>query len=311
MSTIAVVGEAVADAVAVPGAEPGAVRLEVRPGGSPANTAVALARLGAEVRFFGRLSEGVLGRLLREHLEESGVDLSHAAPDRREATLAIAALDEAGQASYGFYLDGTADWHWSPAELAPVARSPIVHTGSLALLRPPGAAVIVEALRGLRSGTTVSIDPNVRPAIGTAEQYRHGLDEWAGLADILKLSADDLGFTYPDTDFWWLSKRWHAMGCRLVVLTRGGDGAIASLDGQRLEVAAPPTTVADTIGAGDAFTAGLLYRLAESGHGGGRLDRLDAATLLGALELANLVAARTCEVPGANPPWSGQLNRRG
>lgn len=307
MNPIAVVGEAVADAVAVPGSCAGALRLDVRPGGSPANTAVALARLGSPTRFFGRLSQGVLGQLLRTHLEKSMVDLSGTVADGREATLAVAALDDRGQASYDFYVDGTADWHWTASELADAAGCAVLHTGSLALLLPPGAEVIAETLRRARAATTVSIDPNVRPALGSRERYRRGLDEWAGLADILKLSADDIAFTHPDTDFRELCDRWHSRGCRLVVLTRGGDGAVASLDGDRIEVAAPRVDVADTIGAGDAFTAGLLHHLAETGHGGGRLDRLDAATLTDALELASLVAARTCEVPGADPPWRDRL----
>ncbi|ADD40875.1 carbohydrate kinase family protein [Stackebrandtia nassauensis] len=305
--SIAVIGEAVADAVAEPSATDGALRLEVRPGGGPANTAVALARLGSPTRFFGRLSGGVLGQLLRTHLEKSMVDLSGSVTERREATLAIAAIDDSGGAAYDFYIDGTADWQWNEDELAAAATSSVVHTGSLALVLSPGAEAITATLRKARPRATVSIDPNVRPAIASAERYRRGLDAWASLADILKLSQDDLDFTHPDTDARRLCERWHTLGCRLIVITRGAHGAVASLDGEWVKVAARRVHVADTIGAGDAFTAGLLHRLTVRGHHGGRLDRLDLATLTDALELAALVAARCCEVPGADPPWIGQL----
>lgn len=314
MSAIAVIGEAVADAIAVPA--PGAagdrdgtapLHLTVHPGGGPANTAVALARLGSRARFFGRLSSSVLGRLLRGHLEDSRVDLSHAVTDDRPATLAIAALDAHGRAGYDFYTDGTADWAWKPGELDAAGEAAIIHTGSLALVRPPGDEVILEALRRHRSGTTISIDPNVRPAIASPGRYRDGLAAWAGLADVLKLSEDDLALIHPGVPHRELCERWHALGCRLVVITLGERGSVASLDGERIAVPARPIRLADTIGAGDAFTAGLLHHLLAAGFGGGRLDRLDTATLSEALDLAGRVAAATCEVPGADPPWSEQL----
>ncbi|ADD43279.1 carbohydrate kinase family protein [Stackebrandtia nassauensis] len=301
MNTIAVIGEAVADAVAMPDDATGALRLEVRPGGSPANTAVALARLGSPTRFLGRLSKGILGQLLRTHLDKSQVDLSAAVTASQEATLAVAALDDQGRAAYDFYVNGTADWDWSPAELEPIASAAIIHTGSLALVRPPGCDVITDALRAHRHDATISIDPNVRPGIATAKRYRDGLDDWAALADILKLSEDDLAFTHPGADHRELCERWHARGCPLIVITLGERGAMASLDGEPVHVAAQPIRLADTIGAGDAFTAGLLHRLLETGR------RLDIETLTSALELASLVAAHTCEVPGADPPWIDQL----
>ena len=307
METIAVIGEAVADAVARTPDASGALRLDVRPGGSPANTAVGLARLGAPTRYFGRLSQGVLGRTLRAHLETSGVDLSGAVSASQQATLAIAALDERGRAGYDFYVDGTADWQWSAGELAGAGTASTIHTGSLALVRAPGDAVILDCLRGNRDSATISIDPNVRPGFVSPQRYRRGLDEWAGVADILKVSQDDLEHTHPGRDHRELCERWHALGCRLVVVTLGGQGAVASFDGEQVRVGARSIATADTIGAGDAFTAGLLYRLTELGHHGGRLDRLDSTELHGALELAAEVAARTCEVPGADPPWAGQL----
>src|SRR6476661_9798767 len=114
MATVAVVGEVVADAVLPPGGiVDGAAQLTVHPGGGPANTAVALARLGTRARFAGRLSGGALGALCRAKLEASGVDLTTSIVVDNPATLAIARLDADGAASYEFYTDGTADWGWT------------------------------------------------------------------------------------------------------------------------------------------------------------------------------------------------------
>src|SRR6478672_12002227 len=149
--TIAVIGEIVADAVLPPdGVVNGVAHLTVHPGGGPANTAVALARLGTTARFAGRLSGGALGALCRAKLEASGVDLTTSVVVDNPATLAIARLDTNGAASYEFYTEGTADWGWSDESLAPVIDGPYppsgptvaVPTGTLAFAPQPSGAVI-------------------------------------------------------------------------------------------------------------------------------------------------------------------------
>src|SRR3954452_21453356 len=120
---ITVLGECVADAFAEPASGAGELALRVLPGGGPANTAVALARLGTPARFLARLSGDVFGRLFRAHLEASGVDFSHAVSAVEPSTLAVAELDALGQASFSFHAQHTADWQWTAAELAPVSLS--------------------------------------------------------------------------------------------------------------------------------------------------------------------------------------------
>lgn len=307
---VAVLGEAVADAFAErDGARPGELALRVLPGGGPANTAVALARLGTPTRFLGRLSGDVFGRLFRDHLTASGVDLSGAASATEPSTLAVAGLDSTGQATYTFHAEGTADWQWTRAELRAGLPDDVscVHTGSLALAREPGGPRIEELLAGVRRRATVSIDPNVRLHLVPADVYRTALPRWCALADILRLSEDDLMAVRPGMPVEEACDTWHAAGVALVVVTRGADGATASLAGERVRVAAPRVRTADTVGAGDAFTAGLLHLLHARGHLGGRLERLDAATVGEAAEFAARVAALTCAVSGANPPYAHQL----
>ncbi|MEU1514976.1 carbohydrate kinase [Streptomyces sp. NPDC005811] len=313
LGSITVVGECVADAFTDPArSTPGRLALDVLPGGGPANTAVALARLGTPTRFLGRLSDDVFGALFRDHLSASGVDLTDAVTTPEPSTLAIADLDDDGQATYSFFADGAADWQWTADELSTTtpADTVAVHTGSLALIRPPGGSHIEEHLAQAREHATVSIDPNVRPLLVPPAAYRQRLPHWCVLADILRLSEDDLALLLPDATPEQACDTWHAAGVPLVIVTLGGRGALASLHGARISVPAPTVDVVDTIGAGDAFTAGLLHRLTALGHLGGRLDALTPEDTADACAFAARVAALTCSVPGANPPWADSLPTR-
>jgi fructokinase len=158
----------------------------------------------------------------------------------------------------------------------------------------------------VRERAAVSIDPNVRPLLVPPATYRERLPHWCALADILRLSEDDLALLLPGTSPEQACDTWHAAGARLVVITLGERGALASLDGQRVTVPAPPVDVVDTVGVGDSFTAGLLHRIAALGHLGGRLDGLSIADVTDACTFAARVAALTCSVPGANPPRAGE-----
>lgn len=306
---ITVLGECVADAFAEPASTSNELALRVLPGGGPANTAVALARLGTPARFLARLSGDVFGRLFRAHLEASGVDLSSAVQAAEPSTLAVAELDAEGQAAFSFHAQGTADWQWTAEELARVdlSEAACVHTGSLALVQEPGAAVVEDFLAAAAPRATISIDPNVRPLLVRPEVYRARLAHWCGLADVLRLSEDDLELLLPKTPPEQACDIWHAAGARLVVITRGADGALASLDGERMQVPAVSTRVADTVGAGDSFTAGLLHHLGARGLLGGRLTELRLADVAEACLFATQVAALTCSVAGPNPPWQSQL----
>jgi len=236
------------------------------------------------------------------------VDLAGSVPAAEPATLALTALDPAGRATYTFYAEGTADWQWTRAELDPerFAGASCLHTGSLALVREPGGPVIEELLAEMRSRATISIDPNIRPRFEPVAAYRARLPRWTGLADIFRLSDEDFALLHPGGDLERVCDQWHEHGVALVIVTRGPDGAYASLRGTRITVPAPRVVVADTVGAGDAFTAGLLHHLGRTGRLGGRLGELTGPELTAAMEFAVRIAAKTCEVPGADPPWADQ-----
>ncbi|MFF4168254.1 carbohydrate kinase [Streptomyces sp. NPDC001741] len=305
--SITVLGECVAD-IFEDSAQSGPDGLSLRamPGGGPANTAVALARLGTPTRFLGRFSNDTFGTLFRARLGASGVDLTASVNASEPSTLAVADLDGTGQAAYTFYADGAADWQWTDHELAQATNDDAVclHTGSLALVRQPGGSRVEDHLAQAREHATVSIDPNVRPLLVPPPVYRERLPRWCAAADILRLSEEDCGILAPGASFEEACDTWHAAGTPLIVITLGGRGALVSLHGNRAIVPAPPVAIVDTVGAGDSFTAGLLHRLAASGRLGGRIDDLTLEDVIDACTFAAHVAALTCSVSGANPPWA-------
>ena len=299
---IAVCGEAIVDLV-----PSGPTTYEMTPGGSPANTAVAIARLDVPVTMLARLSDDDIGRLLRDHLAHNGVDLSHAVAATEPSALAVVARDADGSASYRFLLDGAPDWQWTDGELGPLPEPDVaLHTGSIALAT---SAAVERFLERSRDSCTISIDPNLRPS--TLEHARNALPHWLQLADIVKASTDDIALLHPGQDAVQVVERWSDLGPAVVVVTAGADGAYAAVAGEVLHVAAEPVQVVDTIGAGDTFSAGLLVGLHRAGLLGGRLSGLTADDLRPALDLALRAAARTCSRAGADPPRADELSGRG
>ncbi len=303
---IGVIGEALID-LEVAEADPG--RPTAHPGGSPMNVAVTLARLETEVSFLGRLSTDPFGRLLRSHLTRSGVDLRWSVGAAEPTSLAIVSLARDGGANYSFHTHGTADWQWTPEELPEVCAFDAVHAGSLALALDPGGPVVERWLARLGESTTVSLDPNVRPALlGDRDSYRRRLERWLPFSDIVKVSDEDLAWTYPEAAPASLAREWIAAGRRLVVVTRGGEGSLVFCGGDEFAVPSRPTNMVDTVGAGDSFSGALLDWL--SRHGRLRpegLARLTGPEARSAVEFATAVAAVTCSRAGADPPRRSEL----
>ncbi len=278
--------------------------------GSPLNVAVGLARLGHSTELMARFSHDTFGRRLRGFAERNGVGLAAAVVAAQPSTLAVVNLDADGKASYDFYLEGSADWQWSVAELAVPPATRILHAGSLASWRPPGDAHVVDALRLARDAVLISYDPNVRPSLlGTPERARPLIERAVESAHLVKASEDDVGWLYPGDQLDRIAGRWLDLGAVAVVITRGERGAVGYRAGaDALLRAGRPVRLVDTIGAGDAFTSGLLSALATAGVQDG--EALATADLGAALDEAILVAALTCERAGADPPTAAEVDAR-
>jgi fructokinase len=286
----------------------GATRYTAFPGGSPYNVAVGLARLGQPSQLLARLSRDAFGRQIRAHAMSNGVDLSLSADAGEPTTLAVVGLDSNHNAIYDFYLNGTADWLWTDAELSRLTDEVSwVHTGSLAAWTPPGAGRIETRLAGLRASgaALISFDPNVRPALMPVHDDAVAtIERLIGLSHVVKASAEDVAWLYPDRAIDDALLDWRALGPSVVVVTDGGRGAHAVGTSDPFAVAAPKITVVDTVGAGDAFMAGLINALIRTDL---LANEASQELLRPVIEEAVLVAALTCERAGGNPPTAAEL----
>jgi fructokinase len=305
MRAIAVIGEALIDLVEAGDDEP----LLARPGGSPYNVAIGLARLGQRACYVGRISRDPLGAVLRHHAQRSGVDLSLSVEADEASTVALVELDEAGAAQYRFGVEGTADFRWTAAELGRIPdRVGAVHFGSLASWLPPGDAVIAQRIAALQAGgVAVSYDPNVRPHLQPdADAARAQVERTIPLAHLVKTSEEDVAWLRPGISVEAVATQWLALGPAAVVVTRGARGATAFTVSTTIERAAPPVEVVDTVGAGDAFTSGLLDALARRDLL--TPDGIAAAPFDEVLDDAAVIAAITCSRAGANPPYRAEVD---
>lgn len=299
---VAVVGETLIDLIPVDGDLYQAV-----PGGSPANVAVGLARFGVPTRMAARISADPPGRILRRRLAEAGVDLRGVVAAAEPSSLALV-THEADGPRYDLRLHGTADWQWTEAETALVPPdTAVLHFGSVASWTPPAEQHIHRAVKRVRAAGTalISYDPNIRPALlGDPARGRPAVERGVALAHLVKASREDVEWLYPDTPLERIAAHWLDLGALLVVVTDGPDGAHVFRSGAS-SVSRPGRTVAvvDTVGAGDAFTSGLLGALLRHGlHTPRTLAAAAPDVLATAVDDAILVSALTCERLGADPP---------
>lgn len=295
-----VIGECVADIVRLPDAPD-----RVHPGGSPANVAHGLARLGHPATLLTQLGPDDNGRLIRAHLAGGGVEVrTDGAPGPTPS--AVVTLDGEGRASYAFEVT------WTLGQAALDRQPGHVHTGSIAAVTEPGAATVMAAVDSLRTAATVSYDPNVRPALmGDHAAAVRRVERCVALSDVVKASDEDLDWLYPGQDPVKTAERWLAGGPALVLVTRGGAGATAVLPDAQVEAGALPADVVDTVGAGDAFMSGALHALAAHGMlgtaGRGRLRSAAREPVGDILRHAAASAAVTVARAGANPPDMTEL----
>ena len=227
--------------------------------------------------------------------------------------MAVVSLDAQARPSYDFYIDGTADWRWTAAEIAMVPpATEVLHFGSLASWTPPGDERILALARAMRDRGTVlvSYDPNIRPRLlGDPDRGLRMAERSVRLAHLVKASAEDIDWLYPRWSAADVARHWLRLGPAVVIITDSASGADAfTAAGPPVHRPACEVTVVDTTGAGDSFTAGLLNSLIRQGrHSPAELARCTEPDLTAALDDAIIAASLTCQRPGAEPPTIAEV----
>jgi fructokinase len=301
MSRILVIGETILDLAPVGGA------YEPVLGGSAFNTARALGALGADVSFAGAVSRDDWGASFRAALSEHNVDCALLRDSEKPMPLALVSPEGAHGPAFTLYLAGTAhEDGQAPARLPHGVTH--LHVSSFHACTPPTGEGLLALMKKAKGHATISFDPNVRPGVLPPRDEAVALiEERVRLSDVVKASAQDMTWLYPGLDPQEAMAAWSRTGPRLAVLTRGGEGATAFAQGQRLEVAAPAVAVVDTVGAGDAFTAALLAEIARDNALGPEAGPVDAPTLRRWLAFATAAASLTCARRGAQAPRRAEI----
>ncbi|MGI5321040.1 carbohydrate kinase family protein [Actinomadura nitritigenes] len=297
---VVVIGESVMDVIGDPAGSG-----SMTPGGSPLNVAVALGRLEVPVQFLTALGSDAYGDRILAHLRDAGADVVSAGPVGAGTPVATAELAADGSAHYDL------EFTWSLRPDVPVSEAGLLHAGSLALFLRPGAGRVAEILAAARRrGAVVSIDPNIRPSLlPPLPEVRRRFEDLCAHADIVKLSDEDASWLYPGLAPGDLLGKLLGLGASLAGLTTGADGSLLASGDHRVHVPAAPARVVDTIGAGDAYMAGLLYKILEQDLA--RSLRRPRGLPDDTLRTIGSFAARTAGVTvtrrGADPPRLSQV----
>ncbi|QUE91673.1 carbohydrate kinase [Pseudomonas fluorescens] len=281
-------------------------------GGSPFNVAVGLRRLGVDSALFGGLSTDYLGRRLQRVLQDEGVRPDYLVDFAAPTTLAMVAVGANGSPHYSFRGEGCADRQLNLAHLpvlGPEVRG--LHIGSFSLVVQPIGDTLLTLVQRESGKRLISLDPNVRlnpePNI---DLWRERIATLVPLADLIKVSDEDLSLLYPEQDPQRVIEGWLEHRCQIVFLTRGGDGAsVFSRQHGNWSVPAASVKIADTVGAGDTFQAALITWLTEHG-----LDSVEGVQQLAReqidamLRFAVQAAALTCSKTGPDLPYRHQLS---
>ncbi len=275
-------------------------------GGSVYNTAIALGRLGVEVGLFAGMSTDFFGDSLREGLKASQVSPDYLRFKDLHTTLALVKLSD-GHARYSFIDDASAGRMLTNSDLPKLPKTvTALHFGSISLIPEPCGTTYETLLTRSAKTKVICLDPNIRPTV-IKDKRRHlaRLYRLMAMADIVKISDEDVTWMTGSDDLAKAAKSFLRKGAKIVAVTRGGEGCLIATKRFSFDLDAPKVKVADTVGAGDTFTAGFLTDLQRAGHLNKKaLAQANEAELRSAALFAMKAAAVTVSRPGADPPWA-------
>ena len=270
MGTVTCFGEALIDFLNVGSRAEGPIHIpDFRqfPGGAPANVAVAIGKLGGDARFAGHVGDDVFGRFLQQALTTYQVDTSNLVLNPQAKTaLAFVTLDADGERSFEFYRDDSADMQMREQDVKDrwFIGADLFHFCSNTLTEPAIAQTTRYALeRAKKQGCLVSFDINLRHNLWPRQQADSAtVLNFLPLVDLIKVSKEELDYLSPEGEQAFV-KQAIGQGVTTVLITDGGEPIKALAKGIYSEITPPKTTVVDTTAAGDAFTGGFLFALAE------------------------------------------------
>lgn len=263
-------------------------------GGSAANVAIGVSRLGKKSGFIGKIGSDGFGKFLIDEFKKEKVDTSRAKIEEGSTSMAIAIVNEKGQRI--LYLNGGVQSTFSKNDIEKnyiqnskfVSLHSIVNKDAVAILE-------VAADYASRAGVSVLFDPGFKFAVKGIERFRKILAN----TTILKLNSEEVKvFTNSDNvqESFKIIKDY---GPQFVVVTLGEDGCVINAGSRTKEIKVPVNVqVLDTTGAGDAFSAALVSAL------------IDKKKFVDACKFANLVASVSTTKAGASSvPTRDELNR--
>lgn len=282
-----------------------------KPGGAPANVAVAVKRLGAQSAFIGKVGDDLFGHYLKGVLEAEQVDTRGIRFDHEaRTTMAMIAMPDENSAEFVFYRNPGADQRLKPEELDRelIASAKVFHFGSLSLTDQPSRSATQVAVKAARNaGCLVSYDVNYRPALwqDTSEavvQAKIMITQ----VDLLKVNEQEISLLtgkelidLPDLQLLdEAASELLEQGPALVVVTLGREGSYFQSEQGSAYVPAFRVDSIDATGCGDAFIAGLLVQLVREENW---QDTLNVDMLRQKLRYANAVGALTSLSRGVIP----------
>ncbi|MCX2748776.1 carbohydrate kinase [Arthrobacter sp. MI7-26] len=285
-ATVLVIGEALIDAVNTNG------HTKEHPGGSPANVALGLIRLGVPTSLLTKIGNDARGKAITNHLKRAGVSVDPASTGPAPTSLATATIGADGSAHYDF------DLHWSFSTPSSPTRHHLIHTGSAASFDLRGWKELFDYIESKSDESLITYDPNIRPALlGDRVDAVDRFETWCKITDAVKLSAEDTEWLYPGHGPDAVADRILGLGTALVAITAGDAGSSLYTGSRSVTIPPIPTTVIDTIGAGDSYMSALILGLLST-----PMYSLDRKAMERIGQAAARAAAITVSRAGANPP---------